>query len=139
MSFEEQILKFLATYGFPILIISCIIIFAIGVLKYFNAFNWIKNKDVRKFTYYILDIILAFGTVAIYYAIYKINFSTYVVYCLKTIPAVTTLYAIYENFGVRKFVAFMGNFIVNKVAKSNVKNAQEKIEKEAAEVKTEVK
>ena len=51
MSFEEQILKFLATYGFPILIISCIIIFAIGVLKYFNAFNWIKNKDVRKFTY----------------------------------------------------------------------------------------
>lgn len=138
MTFEQQLLNFLNTYGFPILIISCIIILVIGTLKYFNAFAWIKNSDVKKFSYYFLDVILSFGFVAIYYAIFKLDFSTYVVYCLKTIPAVTTLYAIYENFGLRKFLAGIGNFIVSKVAKSQVEKAKIDIEKtQESEVKTE--
>ena len=132
MELEQHLINFLGTYGLPVFVISCIIIFSIGILKYFNVFSKIKSTDVKKFIYYTLDIALSFGFVACYFAIFKIEFSGYLLYCLKTIPAVTTLYALYENFGVRRFLKAIGNFIVSKVAKSLVAQEKEKVAKNEA-------
>lgn len=140
MTFEQVVANFVTDYGLPIVVICAITIFLIGVLKYFGVFSKIKSADVKKCIYYALDFALTFGLVAVYFAIYKLDFSGYVMYCLKTIPAVTTMYAIYENFGLRKLVKWFGTFIVTKVAKKQVEEAKDKITNPTKEeVKTETK
>lgn len=100
----KQILDFIEQYGIAVFIIASCIIFFIGTLKLCKVFNKVQNKDVRKFIYYLLNVALSFGGSAIYFAIFKHDFSTYVVFSCTQVGATTTLYAIYEYFGVRKCV-----------------------------------
>ena len=100
----EQILKFISQYGLPVFVIASCSIFLIGILKLCKVFNKISNKNIKKLIYYILNVVLSFVGVAIYYAAFKIGFNSYLMFCLTQISATTTLYAIYENFGVRKLV-----------------------------------
>ena len=124
MTVEEAILNFISTYGFSILVISVLVIFIIGVLKYFKVFDKIKSANTKKFIYYLLDIVLSFGFVAVYYAINNLSFLTYLNYGFKTVTAVTAIYAIYENFGLRKFLQAMGTIFINFVAKKQLENAK---------------
>ena len=100
----EQILEFISQYGLPVFIIASCSILLIGILKLCKVFNKISNKNIKKLIYYILNVVLSFVGVAIYYAAFKIGFNSYLMFCLTQISATTTLYAIYENFGVRKLV-----------------------------------
>lgn len=103
----EQILHYIQTYSLPVFIIATCIIMLIGILKLCKVFDKISSSNVKKFIYYLLDVVLAFGGVAIYFAIFKIDFSGYLMFSLTQIGATTTLYAIYENFGIRKLVQML--------------------------------
>ena len=100
----EQILEFISQYGLSVFVIASCSILLIGILKLCKVFNKISNKHIKKLLYYTLNVVLSFGGVAIYYAAFKIGFNSYLMFCLTQISATTTLYAIYENFGVRKLV-----------------------------------
>lgn len=100
----EQIFEFIFQYGLPVFVIASCSILLIGILKLCKVFNKISNKNIKKLIYYILNVVLSFGGAAIYYAAFKIGFNSYLMFCLTQISATTTLYAIYENFGVRKLV-----------------------------------
>ena len=67
-------------------------------------FNKIPSANVKKAIYYILDIGLSFAFTAIYFAIFKQGFSKYLAFTGAEICVVTALYAVYENFGVRKLI-----------------------------------
>lgn len=103
----EQIVNFITNYGLPIFVMASCIIAFIGILKLCKIFDKIKSKDIKKLIYYTLNIAFSFAAVAIYYAIFKIDFSTYLSYSCKQIGATTTLYAIYETFGGRKLVRIL--------------------------------
>lgn len=128
MTLEQAMANFITTYGLPILFISIAVIFVIGVLKYFKVFDKIKSANVKKCIYYALDIVLSFSFVAIYFAVDKISFTTYLNYCFKTITAVTAIYAIYENFGLRKLLRWLGTCFINFVAKKQLEVAKETAE-----------
>lgn len=100
----DKIISYVETYGLAILVIALCIIAFIGILKLCKAFNWIKSSKIKKFVYYISDVALAFGGSAIYFALFKISFSEYLVYAGAELGVTTTLYAVYENFGVRELV-----------------------------------
>ena len=100
----EQILDFISQYGLPVFVIASCSILLIGILKLCKVFNKISNKNVKKLIFYILNVVLSFGGAAIYYAAFKVGFESYLMFCLTQVSATTTLYAIYENFGVRKLV-----------------------------------
>lgn len=137
MTLEQAMANFIITYGLPILFISIAVIFIIGVLKYFKVFDKIKSANVKKFVYYALDIVLSFGLVAIYFAVDKISFTTYLNYCFKTITAVTAIYAIYENFGLRKLLRYLGTLFINFVAKKQLETAKESVSKNETPKKVE--
>lgn len=114
----EQILSYIGTYGLPVFIIATCIIAVIGILKLCKVFNKISNKNVKKFLYYLLDVVLAFAGSAIYFAIFKISFTDYVVFSITQVTATTTLYAIYENFGLRKLVQIASAAFIKWIATS---------------------
>lgn len=124
----EQILQFIQNYGLPVFVIATSIIVLLGILKLCKVFNKIQNANVKKFLYYVIDIALAFGGVAIYFAIFKESFADYVTVSLTQITATTTLYAIYENLGVRKLVqlfwAWFGGLVQKDKHKQLVKFAK---------------
>lgn len=98
----EQILNYILAYGPAAFILGSIIIAFIGILKLCKAFDWIKNKDVKKLVYYILNIGLSFGVAALYFVIFDLNFADYVMFSCSQVGSTTALYAIYEYFGLRK-------------------------------------
>ena len=97
----EEILNFIAEWGLPHFLIGLIIINAIGVLKICKVFSKINSSAVKKFLYYALDITLSFGVVAVYYALWHLEFVNYLTYSLEQLGLITTIYAIYENFRIR--------------------------------------
>lgn len=117
----EQILQFIQNYGLPVFVIASGIIVLLGILKLCKVFNKIQNANVKKFLYYVIDIALAFGGVAIYFAIFKESFADYVTVSLTQITATTTLYAIYENLGARKLVQLFWNWFSGVVEKDKHK------------------
>lgn len=127
----DKLAGLVSEYGLPVFLISIITIFLIGALKYFGVFKKIQNANVKKAIYYGLDIVLSFGITALYYVIFGLPFTNYIAFCLKAIPCVTVVYAIYENFGLRKFVHFIGTFVVSKVAKEQIEAEKNKVEKKA--------
>lgn len=151
----DKIISYVETYGLAILIIALSIIFLIGVLKLCKVFSFIKSAKIKKLVYYITDVIFAFGGSAIYFAIFKINFSEYLVYAGAELGVTTTLYAVYENFGIRELVKLvLGVFAKwlkgnpdNKIAKqlkslgldeTAIAKVQNVVEGEKAKVETEV-
>ena len=114
----DKIVDYVKAYGLSIFVIAICIIAIIGILKLCKVFNKIKSGDVKKCIYYGLDILLAFGGSAIYFAAFGLNFTGYIAYSLAEVTVVTTLYALYEHFGVRKFVRWIISLIARWV-KSN--------------------
>lgn len=103
----EHILTFIQNYGLPVFVIASCIIAFLGILKLCKLFDKISSKSVKKLIYYIMDIALSFGGAAIYFAVFNRDFSGYVAFSATQVTATTTLYAIYENFGVRKLVQML--------------------------------
>ncbi len=97
----EEILNFIAEWGLPHFLIGLIIINTIGILKLCKVFSKINSGAIKKFLYYALDVVLSFGVVAVYYALWHIEFTGYLAYALEQLGLVTTIYAIYENFHIR--------------------------------------
>lgn len=111
----DKIISYVETYGLAILVIALITIFLIGTLKVCKVFSKIQSAKIKKLVYYICDVVLAFGGSAIYFAIFKINFSEYLVYAGAELGVTTTLYAVYENFGIRELVKMVVNIIANAI------------------------
>lgn len=123
----EQIMSYISNNGLPVFIIASCIIFLIGFLKFCKVFDKITNKDVKKFIYYALNIVLSFAGAAIYFGIFKLNFVSYLPFAASQVTAVTTLYAIYENLGMRKLVQIG----LAAIAKLFTKHSEHKFVKEA--------
>lgn len=121
----EQILEYITRYGLPVFVIASCIIALIGILKLCKVFDKITNKNIKKLIYYILNVAFAFGGATIYFAAFKISFSGYVVFAFTQVGATTTLYAIYENFGVRKLV----QIALDAIASWFKKNPEHKVTK----------
>lgn len=117
----EQILEYIQNYGLPVFVISSCIIALLGILKLCKVFSKISNANVKKFIYYVIDIALSFGGVAIYLTIFKEDFTPYITLCITQIGAVTTLYAIYENLGLRKIVQMFWSWLAKVVEKDKYK------------------
>lgn len=117
-------------YGLSVLIIAVTIIAFIGVLKLCKVFDKIQNKDLKKFIYYAIDIVLAFSGSAIYFAAFKLDWSAFVAYSVAELTVVTTLYSLYEHLGGRKFV----RWIIGIVAKWIKKNPDAQLSKWANKV-----
>lgn len=100
----EEILGFIATYGIPVFVIATCIIAFLGILKLCKVFDKLTNRNMKKFIYYALDVILAFVGALLYFLMFHIDFSGYWMFCITQVSATTTLYAIYENFGLRKLL-----------------------------------
>jgi hypothetical protein len=109
----EHILTFIQNYGLSVFVIATCIIMFIGILKLCKVFSKISSKSVKKLIYYIADIALSFGGAAIYFTIFNKDFSGYVAFSATQVTATTTLYAIYENFGVRKLVQMLLNWVAS--------------------------
>lgn len=107
----NEISTFIVTYGLPVFIIACCIIAVIGILKLCKVYDLIKSSEIKKCVYYISVVALSFAGAAIYFAIFNIAWSGYALFVLSQIGATTTLYQIYENLGVRKFVRMIIEYI----------------------------
>lgn len=101
---EGLLLGYIESYGLPILVIAICIISFLGILKLCKVFDKLQNKEVRKCIFLIIDLVLAFGFAAIYFAIFKKPFSGYCVYSGAQFVVAVVLYAMYENWGLRKLV-----------------------------------
>lgn len=117
----EQILDYIKNYGLPVFVIASWIILTLGCFKLCKVFDKIKNANVKKFIYYVIDIVMSFGGVAIYFAIFEIDFVNYVAISLSQVTATTTLYAIYENLGARKLVQLFWSWLGGVVKKDKHK------------------
>jgi len=115
----EQILLYIAEYGLAVFIIATAIILTIGILKVCKVFDKIQNKDIKKIIYYGLDVVLAFGYVALYYVIFNLEWHTYWILCITQMGATTTLYNIYENFGLRKLLQMFLAWFTKVTTKKN--------------------
>ena len=111
----EQILEYIKQNGLPVFIIATRIIAIVGTLKLCKVFDKISSKNVKKFIYYILDIALSFGSSAIYFAIFKLNFNDYLIFSVSQISSTTALYALYENFGLRKLVQMLIEWLSKRI------------------------
>lgn len=123
----EKIISYIETYGPSILIISICIIAFVGILKLCKVFDKIKSSQVKKVLYYVIDVVLAFGVSAIYFAIFHKSFSGtgYVMYSVSTLVMTTALYAVYENFGLRTLV----KMAINGISKWFEKNPEAQLTK----------
>lgn len=104
---EGLLLEYIESYGLPILVIAACIITLLGILKLCKVFDKISNKEIRKCIFLTIDLALAFGAAAIYFALFNKSFSGYLVYSGAQFVVTVVLYAMYENWGVRKFVQFL--------------------------------
>jgi hypothetical protein len=118
----DHLVEYVKAYGLAVLIIAVIIIAFIGFLKICGVFKKLNNKTVKKVIYYSLDVALSFGVGAVYFSIFDKNFDQYIAYSLAQIAVTTTLYAIYENFGIRALIQKLVSLI--RTAIQNNKNAQ---------------
>lgn len=114
----DKVVEYIQTYGWSILIIAVCVIVFIGILKLCKVFDKIKSSAVKKVIYYGLDVALAFGGSAIYFACFHKSFTGYVVYSVAQLVVTTTLYAIYENFGIRKLVQCLISVVANWIKKN---------------------
>lgn len=126
----EKLLEYVQNYGVSILVIAVCIIAFIGILKLCKVFNKISNSNVKKFIYYAIDVVLAFAGSAIYFACFHKSFGGYVMYSVAELTVVTTLYAIYENCGIRKLV----RMLLTLVASWLKSNPDKKVQKWANEI-----
>lgn len=115
----EQILLYIAEYGLAVFVIATAIILTIGILKVCKVFDKLQNKDVKKIIYYALNVALSFGYVALYYVIFTLNWDTYWILCITQMGATTTLYNIYENFGLRKLLQMFLTWFTKVTTKKN--------------------
>ena len=104
---EGLLLGYIESYGLPILVIAACIITLLGILKLCKVFDKISNKEIRKCVFLTIDLALAFGLAAVYFALFNKPFSGYLVYSGAQFVVTVVLYAMYENWGVRKFVQFL--------------------------------
>lgn len=125
----DKLLEYISIYGWAILVIAVCIIAFIGILKVCKVFSKIKSSSVKKLIYYALDVALAFGGSAIYFAIFHKSFGGYVVYSVAQLVVTTTLYAIYENFGVRKLVQCVISLVASWVKKNPDKKLAKTLKK----------
>lgn len=117
----EEIATFITEYGLPVFIIACCIIALIGILKLFKVFDLIKSDDIKKCVYYILVVSFSCIFAAIYFAIFDVSWSGYLLFIVSQIGATTTLYQIYENLGIRKCVRLFIEYIQKVLASKDSK------------------
>lgn len=103
----DGVLSYVETYGIAIIVIAICIIAIIGILKLCKVFDKIQSNEIKKVIYYAIDVTLAFVGGAIYFAAFNKDWSGYCLYSIAQLGVTTTLYALYENFGLRKFVKWL--------------------------------
>lgn len=114
------------TNGVSVIIISWIIIICVGALKDFGLFSKI-SKGTAKPIFLLIDGALAFGFSAIYFAIFKIDFSGYLLQSITTLIATLSLYATYENTKLKELVKIAKEQFIKVVGKGVIAKEVEKL------------
>lgn len=125
-----QLEQFVTSHSLNVIVLAFIIIMFVGILKFFGLFNKITSKDIRNFIYLIIDIALSFGLGALYIVMFGLSWVAYIPLVAELVPAVLVGYSIYDGIGIKRFVKFVGNFIVNVVAKNYIDKEVEKLKSE---------
>ena len=105
-----QLEQFVTSHSLNVILLAVAVVILVGTLKFFGVFKKIQSKDVKRFIYLVLDVALSFGLGALYIWAFKLEWAMYLPLVIELVPAVLVAYAIYENIGGRKFLAFIGNF-----------------------------
>ena len=107
----EEIMTFLAAYGWQLALIAVIGIVILGALKYANAFSKIK-KEHRKPIYFAISVGFSLVATIIYLLVINQFTLEYVITITTAIYALNqTFYAIYETTKLRDLFAKLLDFI----------------------------
>lgn len=111
----EELMIFLATYGWQLALIALLGIVLLGVLKYANVFSKI-DKDKRKPIYFAISIGFSLIATAIYLVILKQFEINYFIAVATAIYALNqTFYAIYETTTLRELLSKVFAIISEKI------------------------
>ena len=124
---KEMIINFITMYGWQLALIACGGIFVLGVLKFFDVFKKI-SKDKRKYLYAGISSLLSIIGSAIYLiATGGFEWASFGVISGAIYGLNQTIYALYENTGVRAVLRELGTILINFVAKKQLAQAKQDI------------
>lgn len=127
MEVTEMILQFVLTYGWQLALIACSGIFVLGIFKFFKVFDFVA-KDKRKHFYAGASATISIIASGIYlfitggFHIASFGVVAGAIYVLNQ-----SLYATYENIGLRNLVKKIGNWFIHFIAKNELEKAKNDI------------
>lgn len=124
---EEMLVKFLIEYGWQLTLTACSGILALGILKVFHIFDGIEETK-RKYFYAGISTLLSIMASSIYLIIVNEFESTRFFIISGAIFTLNqTIYAVYENTGLRACVRKIGHIIVKFIAKNEIDEEKQKL------------
>lgn len=154
---EEMVLQFFLTHGWKLTLLSCSGILFLGILKYFDVFKKL-DATKKKAVYAVISACFSIAVCGVYLVVAdKFTWGSFGILSAGVFGVNQSVYAVYENAGIRTLVRRLGNLFIGFVAKKQLASAKEKVTEnqandtvaedlpdalpeavEAAEVKTEV-
>lgn len=95
------------------IILTCAIIFLMGVLKKFLV-GKIENKLLRKVALSFLSLIMVFPATALYFVSESVPFGYYWYACAGVAILTVLTYWLYENTGLRNLISLIGEVTIGK-------------------------
>jgi hypothetical protein len=124
---EQMILQFIATYGWKLALIACSGILVLGVLKFFKIFDKIE-KEKRKYLYGGISAGISIIASAIYLvAVGLFSWTGFGVISGAIYGINQSIYAMYENLGVRAVLRKLGDLFIHFIAKTELEKAKQDI------------
>lgn len=123
---EEQLIRFVARYGWQLALIALAGIVILGVLKYANVFSKI-DKEKRKPIYLGISISLSIIGSAIYLlVIHNFEIMYFITVSLAIYALNQTMYSIYENTSLRDLMHKVFDTIIQKIKTKKIKDTEDK-------------
>lgn len=117
---EEMVLQFFLTHGWKLTLLSCSGIFFLGVLKYFDLFRRLEASK-KKVVYAIISACFSIAVCGIYLAATdKFTWLGFGILSAGVFGVNQSVYAVYENCGIRTLVKRLGTLFINFVAKKQL-------------------
>lgn len=119
MDFEatNMIIQFFDKYGLKLALVACIGIFLLGILKFFHVFDKIE-KGKRKYVYAGISGGFSIIASAIYLAVSGgFEWASFGVLAVSILVLNHSMYALYENYGVRAVLRKLGNLLLDFIVK----------------------
>lgn len=96
-------------------VLTCSIIFVVGVIKKYVVDKFITNQKVRKLVLGLLSLVMALPATALHFLIDGINFDYYWYGCVGTALGTIFMYWVYETTPLRDTIHSVGGKTVGKL------------------------